>query len=57
MDVRANKKEIISKILNKINYNKVYENPYKLCKKFKNIPNEIAKKFKKKDLIIKKCTI
>lgn len=57
VDVRANQKEIISKILNKLNYNKVYENPYKLCKKFENIPNEIFKKFKKKDLMLKKCTI
>jgi UDP-N-acetylglucosamine 2-epimerase len=57
VDVRANKKEIISKILNKLNYNKVYKNPYKLCKKFENIPNEIVKKFKNKDLILKKCTI
>ena len=56
VDVKANKNQIISKI-NKLNNFKVFENPYKLSGKFKEIPNEILKKFLRNDLKLKKCTI
>ena len=56
VDVKANKNQIISKI-NKLNNFKVFENPYKLSGKFKEIPNEILKKFLRNDLKFKKCTI
>ena len=57
VDVNANKKQIIRKIYNGLNNNKFYENPYKLSRKFKKIPNEILKKFLSNDLKLKKCTI
>jgi UDP-hydrolysing UDP-N-acetyl-D-glucosamine 2-epimerase len=56
VDVKANKNQIISKI-NKLNNFKVFENPYKLSGKFKEIPNQILKKFLRNDLKFKKCTI
>lgn len=57
VDVKANKKQIISKIKNALKNYKVYENPYKLTSKFEKIPNEIVKKFARNDLKLKKCTI
>jgi UDP-hydrolysing UDP-N-acetyl-D-glucosamine 2-epimerase len=57
VDVRANKKQIISKIKNELKNYKANENPYKLTTKFEKIPNEIAKKFARNDLKLKKCTI
>ena len=57
VDVKANKKQIISKIKNTLKNYKVYENPYKLTSKFEKIPNEIVKKFARNDLKLKKCTI
>ena len=57
IDVRANKKQIISKINNELKNYKMYENPYKLTRKFEKIPNEIIKKFSRNDLKLKKCTI
>ena len=57
VDVNANKKQIIRKIYNGLNNNKFYENPYKLSRKFKKIPNEILKKFLSNNLKLKKCTI
>ena len=56
VDVKANKNQIISKI-NKLNNFQVFENPYKLSGKFKEIPNKILKKFLRNDLKFKKCTI
>ena len=56
-DVAANKKKIINKINNELKNFKVYENPYKLIKKFDYIPNKILRKLTKKNLIEKKCTI
>ena len=57
IDVKANKKQIISKIKNELNNYKVYRNPYRLSKKFANIPNEVKKSFLRKDFKLKKCTI
>ncbi|EDZ60576.1 UDP-N-acetylglucosamine 2-epimerase [Candidatus Pelagibacter sp. HTCC7211] len=57
VDVKANKKQIIYKIYNGLNNYKAQENPYKLSRKFKKIPNEILKKFLSNDLKLKKCTI
>ena len=57
VDVKANRKQIIDKIYNKLNNYKAYENPYKLSRKFEKIPNEIVKKFLSNDFKIKKCTI
>ncbi len=57
VDVKANKKQIIDKINNELNNYKVYENPYKLSKNFKKIPNEILRKFLNNNLKLKKCTI
>ena len=57
VDVKANKKQIISIINNELNNYNVYENPYKLSKEFEKIPNEIIKKFSRNDLKLKKCTI
>jgi UDP-hydrolysing UDP-N-acetyl-D-glucosamine 2-epimerase len=57
IDVVADKKKIINKIKKKLNYYKIYENPYKLIKKFNSIPAKIIKKLSKKNLIEKKCTI
>lgn len=57
VDVIANKKQIISKINNDLKNYKVYENPYRLSKKFEKIPNKILKKFLRNDLKLKKCTI
>ena len=57
VDVIANKKKIISKINNDLKNYKIYENPYKLSKKFEKIPNKILKKFLRNDLKLKKCTI
>ena len=51
------KKKIINKINNELKNFKVYENPYKLIKKFDYIPNKILRKLTKKNLIEKKCTI
>jgi UDP-hydrolysing UDP-N-acetyl-D-glucosamine 2-epimerase len=56
IDVEADKKKIINKTYNMVSY-KSYKNPYYLKKNFNSIPNEIVKKFKKNDLIQKKCTI
>jgi UDP-hydrolysing UDP-N-acetyl-D-glucosamine 2-epimerase len=56
IDVEADKKKIINKTYDIISY-KSYKNPYYLTKNFNSIPNEIVKKFKKNDLIQKKCTI
>ena len=49
--------EQISKIKNELNNYKVYRNPYRLSKKFANIPNEVKKSFLRKDFKLKKCTI
>ncbi len=57
IDVKANKKQIISKIKNELNNYKFYRNPYRLSKKFANIPNEVKKSFLRKDFKLKKCTI
>ena len=57
IDVMADKKKIINKIKKELNYYKIYENPYKLIKKFNSIPAKIIKKLSKKNLIEKKCTI
>ena len=57
IDVKADKEEIIKKINKKFNNYKTHINPYKLSKKFDLIPDELFKKFKRKDLIQKKCTI
>lgn len=49
------------KIINKANFNlknyKSFKNPYKSKKKIHSIPKDIVKRFKRKDLIQKKCTI
>jgi len=57
VDVRANNKQIIGKINNELKNYKRHENPYKLVKKFDKIPEKILKRFKRKGLIYKKCTI
>jgi len=57
VDVKANKKQIINKIKNELNNYKVYKNPYRLNKKFENIPNEVEKSFLRNDFKLKKCTI
>ncbi len=57
VDVRADKKQIINKIDNKLKNFKINENPYRLNKNFNLIPDVVLKKFKRKDLIQKKCTI
>ena len=57
VDVRADKKQIINKINNKLKNFKTNKNPYKLNKNFNLIPDVVLKKFKRKDLIQKKCTI
>jgi len=56
IDVKASKEQIISKIDELKNFRK-YKNPYELNKKFNEIPDEIQKKYIRKDLILKKCTI
>jgi len=56
IDVKANKK-IIIKIVNELKNYKVFDNPYKLDKKFEQIPVEIKKKFSRNNLKFKKCTI
>jgi UDP-hydrolysing UDP-N-acetyl-D-glucosamine 2-epimerase len=57
VDVKADQKQIINKIMNKLNTYKVYENPYKLSIKFEKIPNEIIQKFQRNDFKLKKCTV
>jgi len=57
VDVKADKKKILNKIKNKLNKYKVYQNPYKLSEKFEKIPNQIIKKFFRKDLKLKRCTV
>jgi UDP-hydrolysing UDP-N-acetyl-D-glucosamine 2-epimerase len=57
IDVRANKRIIISIIKNRFKNYKSHENPYKLTKKFETIPNKIKKMFSRNDLKFKKCTI
>ncbi len=57
LNVKANKKDIISKTKSKnLDYN-VNENPYKLNSKFNLIPDKIYKKFINDQLMFKKCTI
>ena len=56
-NVSANKNKIISKAnFNPKNY-KICKNPYALKKKFYSIPQDIVKRFKRGDLIQKKCII
>lgn len=57
VDVKADKKQILNKIKNKLNKYKAYQNPYKLSEKFEKIPNQIMKKFFRKDLKLKRCTV
>ena len=57
IDVMADKKNIINTINNKFKNYKTHKNPYKLSKKFDLITDKVLEKFKRKDLIIKKCTI
>tara|TARA_B100001057_G_scaffold370422_1_gene374310 strand:+ start:183 stop:1340 length:1158 start_codon:yes stop_codon:yes gene_type:complete len=57
IDVRANKKIIISIINDRFKNYKSQENPYKLTKKFETIPNKIKKVFSRNDLKFKKCSI
>ena len=57
IDVMADKKNIINTVNNKIQNYKTHKNPYKLSKKFDLITDKVLEKFKRKDLIIKKCTI
>jgi UDP-hydrolysing UDP-N-acetyl-D-glucosamine 2-epimerase len=57
IDVPADKKKIINSINNKFKNYKTYENPYQLIKEFNSISDKIYKKFNRKDLIQKKCTI
>ena len=57
VDVKADQKQIINKIMNKLNTYKVHENPYKLSIKFEKIPNEIIQKFQRNDFKLKKCTV
>ena len=57
LNVKANKKDIISKTKSKnLDYN-VNENPYKLNSKFNLIKDKIYKKFINDQLMFKKCTI
>ena len=56
IDVKASKEQIINKIDELKNFRK-YKNPYELNKKFNEIPDKIQKKYIRKDLILKKCTI
>lgn len=57
LDVKADRKLIISKINTKLKNYKVKKNPYKLNKNFELIPKEIEKKIIRNDFKLKKCTI
>lgn len=57
IDVKADMRQIISKVKNKFNHKKVNTNPYKLSHGFEKIPKKILIKLKKKDFKLKKCTI
>ena len=57
LNVKANKKDIISKTKSEILDYNVNENPYKLNSKFNLIPDKIYKKFINDQLMFKKCTI
>ena len=57
VDVKADRKLIISKINTKLKNYKVKKNPYKLNKNFELIPKEIEKKIIRNDFKLKKCTI
>lgn len=56
IDVEADKKKILNKIKNNFTTYNTYNNPYKLNKKFKDIPDEVVKRFLRNDLRYKKCT-
>lgn len=55
-DVDADRKQIINKIDKKFKNYKSHNNPYKLKNIFNSIPQDIVKKYKRIDLIEKKCT-
>ena len=57
VDVKADRKLIISKINTKLKNYKVKKNPYKLNKNFELIPKEIEKKIIRNDFKLKKCTV
>ena len=57
LDVKADRKLIISKINTKLKNYKVKKNPYKLNKNFELNPKEIEKKIIRNDFKLKKCTI
>ena len=55
-DVDADRKQIINKIDKKFKNYKSHNNPYKLKNIFNSMPQDIVKKYKRIDLIEKKCT-
>jgi UDP-hydrolysing UDP-N-acetyl-D-glucosamine 2-epimerase len=57
IDVDADRKKIINKIDKKFKNYKSHKNPYELKNIFSSIPRDIIKKYKRIDLIEKKCTI
>ena len=56
INVKADMKQIISKVKKKFNNNKINKNPYKLSSGFEKIPKKVLIKFMKKDFKLKKCT-
>jgi len=57
VNVAADKKKIIAKANFNLKNYKSFKNPYKSKKKIYSLPKDIVKRFKRKDLIQKKCTI
>ena len=57
VNVVADKEKIITKANFNLKNYKSFKNPYKSKKKIYSIPKDIVKRFKRKDLIQKKCTI
>ncbi len=57
VNVVADKEKIITKANFNLKNYKSFKNPYKSKKKIHSIPKDIVKRFKRKDLIQKKCTI
>ena len=56
INVKADMKQIISKVKKKFNNKKINKNPYKLSSGFEKIPKKVLIKFMKKDFKLKKCT-
>ena len=57
IDVDSKKNKIISIFNKNLKKFKKNDNPYKIQKSFKKLPDDILKKFLKKNLIVKKCII